>query len=410
MNRVFTLAFVLISVTAAHADDKTAAEAYFRAGAKAYAAQNFGAAAENFDEAYKAAPLPEIAFSAAQAYRRWSKIDPKPEHVKRSVALYRAYLAVVKTGGRVGDAADNLQEMERELDKLKLSTTSSTPEALRTRIGVSITFADQRTDTDTLREIGDVSAAQDGANNVVANNVVATIDGTPVEPFALINVDAKEHVITVAADGYLPIRKSKVAVTGLSSLVEVELQPKPAVVKLETESGAQVAVDGRAVATTPAPPLQLPSGRHLISVLRRGREPFGTELVLGRGQQVTLAAPLVRTARRRAVPYVLAGAGGLAVGAIATGIFAIVHDRKASDIRDDLAAGNRAPSDGDRYDDQVRSRDRVVTATWALGGAALAAGTVGVLLYLFDKPSTEGLRFAPTMSPGQGGVTVVGAF
>ena len=37
----------------AHADDRANAERYFRAGAKAYAAQNFQAAATNFDEAYK---------------------------------------------------------------------------------------------------------------------------------------------------------------------------------------------------------------------------------------------------------------------------------------------------------------------------------------------------------------------
>ena len=105
----------------AHAEDKAAAERYFRAGAKAYAAQNFAAAATDFDEAYKALPLPEIAFSAAQAYRRLYRVEPKPEYVRRAVELYRAYLDKVKTGGRVGDAADNLAEMERELDKLEAS-------------------------------------------------------------------------------------------------------------------------------------------------------------------------------------------------------------------------------------------------------------------------------------------------
>ena len=403
MNKLLALALVVASATAA-ADDKQAAEAYFRAGAKAYAAQNFAAAAENFDEAYKAAPLPEIAFSAAQAYRRWYKVDPAPDHVKRSVAMFRAYLAVVKTGGRVGDAADNLQEMERELDKLKLASSSSAPELARTRIGISIAFADQRTNTETLREIGDVAASD------TPSNVVATLDGKTVEPFALVAVEAKEHVVAVRADGYLPVEKRTVAVSGLSSLVEVVLQPRPAVVTLATEAGAQVFVDGRAVATTPTPSLQLASGRHLLTVLHRGRAPFGRELVLGRGQHLTVDAPLVRTARRRAVPYVLGGAGLLAAGAITTGIVAVVHDGRASDLRDALAAGDRPPSDGDRYDAEVQARDRYVTATWVLGGAAVAAGTVGVLLYLFDRPSAEGLRLAPTVAPGGGGVTLGGAF
>ena len=43
--------------------------------ARAYAAQNFEAAAADFYEAYKALAMPEIAFSAAQAYRRLYRID-----------------------------------------------------------------------------------------------------------------------------------------------------------------------------------------------------------------------------------------------------------------------------------------------------------------------------------------------
>ena len=116
-------AFLVVALvaTAAHADPQAEAERYFRAGAKAYAAQNFQAAAADFDEAYKAMALPEIAFSAAQAYRRLYRVDPKPDYVRRSVELYRVYLDKVKTGGRVGDAADSLGEMERELDHLKRS-------------------------------------------------------------------------------------------------------------------------------------------------------------------------------------------------------------------------------------------------------------------------------------------------
>src|SRR5262249_12565984 len=92
----------------AHADPRANAEKYFRAGAQAYSAQNFAAAAQDFDEAYKAMPIPEIAFSAAQAYRKLYRVEPKAEYVKRSVELYRAYLEKVKSGGRVGDAADSL--------------------------------------------------------------------------------------------------------------------------------------------------------------------------------------------------------------------------------------------------------------------------------------------------------------
>jgi hypothetical protein len=399
------LALVAVLERHASADDKAAAEKYFRNGAKAYAAQNFLAAAQNFDEAYKAAPLPEIAFSAAQAYRRLYAVENKPEYVKRAVELYKAYLAVTKQGGRVGDAADNLRDMQRELERLNITNTTVAVAPPKTRIGVSITLADQRAeDTDALREIGDATGT------AIAPNLKATLDGQPVEPFALIDVDAKEHVFTVSADGYVSVEKKKVAVDGISSLVEVELQPKPAQVTVKTLEGAHLSVDGRTIAMTPTGELSLAAGKHYLTVLHRGREPFGTELVLSRGQPLTVDAPLHMTAKRRAVPWVLGSAGVLAIGAVAFGIGAGLEDGKASDVLTDIRMGNRPPSDADAYDHHVSKRDNYVTATWALGGAAVAAGTVGVLLYLFDQPSSETVRIAPVAGPGVGGAAVIGQF
>jgi hypothetical protein len=391
----------------AHAEDRKAAEKYFRAGAKAYAAQSFAAAAANFDEAYKAAPMPEIAFSAAQAYRRLYRVDPNPAHVRRAIELYKAYLAVVKTGGRVGDAADSLEQLELELRSLGGSASASAGSSAavaRTRLGVSIMLADQSaSETDALREVGD-------ATGEATRGLALTIDGQPVEPFALVQVEPKEHVIAVSAEGYLPVEKKTVAVDGASSLVEIVLQPRPAKVTVKTENGARISVDGRAAATTPTAPLDVPAGKHLITVLRAGREPFAREISVARGQSLTFAAPLEKTAKRRAVPWVLGGAGLLAAGAVATGIAANVHDSRAAELRDAIDAGNRPPSDADRYDDEVRARDRYVTSTWVLGGAAVVAGTVGVLLFAFDTPSVEGVRVAPLVGGSTGGAALIGTF
>ena len=394
---LLVLLLMMVVAGAASADDRKTAESYFRAGAKAYAAQNFLAAAQNFDEAYKAAPMPEIAFSAAQAYRRLYRVEQRPEHVKRAVELYKAYLAVVKKGGRVGDAADNLAEMEKELDRVKV-TAPSGPVVARTRIGVSVTLADQRAETGALQEIGD-------ATGEATRGLVATIDGKTVEPFALVDVEPKEHVIAVSADGYLPVEKTTVAVDGASQIVEIELQPKPANVVVKTESGARISVDGRPAAS----PLQLAAGTHLVTIVRRGREAVAKEITVARGDSLTIAAPLEKTAKRRAVPWVLGGAGLLAAGAITTSIVATVHDGRANDLRDGIAAGNRPASDGDRYDSEVRARDRYATAAWVFGGAAVAAGTVGVLLYLFDTPSAEGVRVSP-MIGSTSGVSLAGSF
>ncbi|MFN0250199.1 MAG: hypothetical protein ACKV2T_25165 [Kofleriaceae bacterium] len=398
VTNIAILVGVLVCLAGPARADKKAAESYFRAGAKAYAAQNFLAAAQNFDEAYKVAPMPEIAFSAAQAYRRLYRVDAKPEYVKRSVDLYKAYLSVVKKGGRVGDAADNLQEMEKELDRVKVITTSA-PVVAKTRIGVSVTLADQRAETGALQEIGD-------ATGEVTRGLVATIDGNPVEPFALVDVEPREHVIAVSADGYLPVEKKTVAVDGASQIVEIELQPKPAAVTVKTESGARILVDGRPQSGRQ---LQLAAGKHLLAIVHRGREPVAREITVSRGEALTVDAPLEKTAKRRAVPWVLGGAGLLAAGAITTSIVATVHDGRASDLRDGIDMGNRPATDGDRYDDEVRSRDRYRTASWLLGGAAVTAGTVGVLLYLFDTPSAEGVRVTPVIG-STSGISLGGSF
>jgi hypothetical protein len=367
----------------AHADDRANAERYFRAGAKAYAAQNFQAAATNFDEAYKAMPMPEIAFSAAQAYRRLYQVDPKPHYVRRAVELYQQYLAKVKTGGRVGDAADNLADMKRELAKLEAAglSTKEAPVREMTRLGVNVSVADQQSELAAVREIGDATGQ--------TLKLTATIDGVKVEPFALVEVRPKEHIITVSADGYYPLEKKAVGIEGQSMFVEVELQPKPAKLTVRTESDARISIDGRFIATAPTAALDVAAGKHLVTVLRRGREPFAKELTVSRGDELALGAPLEATARRRAVPWLLGASGVLLAGAATTGVFAVVRDQRASELQDGIDMGNRPPFEADERDRTIRSRDRFVTWTCVLGGAALVAGGVAGVLFYVDTPSAE---------------------
>jgi hypothetical protein len=380
------LLILVLLTSAAHAD-RAAAERYFRAGAKAYAAQNFSAAAVNFDEAFKSLPMAEIAFSAAQAYRRLYQVEPKPEYVKRAVELYQKYLGDVKTGGRVGDAADNLADMKRELAKIEASGVKAgtlAAAAALTRLGINVSVPDQAAaELGALREIGDATGES-------IKGLAATIDGKKVEPFTLVEVDAKEHVITVVADGYFPIEKKTMAVASQSTFVDVELRPKPGKLAVKTEDDARILVDGRGVATTPSAPVEVAAGKHLIAILRDGRETFAKEIVIARGEDMALVAPLEKTARRRAAPWVLGGAGVLAAGAITTGLFAVLRDSRASDLRDQIEMGNAAPAVADEYDGKVKARDRFVTVTWILGGAAIAAGGVGGFLLFFDAPRADG--------------------
>jgi hypothetical protein len=383
----------LLIASTAYADDRATAERYFRAGARAYEAQSFEAAAADFEEAYKNLAMPEIAFSAAQAYRRAYRVSPKPEYVARAVALYRAYLDVVKSGGRVADAADSLAEMQREADRLSISSKTIAPQVEHTRVGVSVTIAGQ--DGGALREIGD-------ATGTAVPGLAATLDGKSLAPFALVDVDAAPHVIAVSADGFYPVEKRVVAVTGQSQLVEVELKPKPAMVVVTTESGADLAVDGRPAAS----PLELAAGKHLLAIVHRGREPWSREVTVTRGQELRVDAPLVQTARRRAVPWLAAGSGLAAALAITTGVLAVVHDDRASDLHGQIGKGNASPDIANRYDAEVSSRDHYATATWILGGGAVAAGAVTAALYFFDRPTASERAVVPTAN----GVAVVGRF
>lgn len=375
-----TLLVVLFLVGVAHAEDRALAEKYFRAGAKAYSAQNFQAAASNFNEAFKVLAMPEIAFSAAQAYRKLYQVEAKPEYVRRSVELYQFYLERVKTGGRVGDAADNLAEMKRELDKLEAAGVKTAPliEKAQTRLVVNVSVADQANDA-AMREIGDVSGES------AIKGLVTMIDGTRVDPFTPVVVEAKEHLVHVEAEGYFPIDKRTVAVEGQSALVDIELKPKLAKLSVKTEDGARILVDGRISST----PTDVTKGKHLVAVLRRGREPFAREIDVTRGQELTFEAPLAKTRQRKAVPWVLGGAGVAAAGAVTTALFATSRNSRAEELEADIVMGNQPAAVADERDATIRSRDRFRTWTYVLGGVAVVAGGTGVALLYFDMPTAE---------------------
>jgi hypothetical protein len=392
------LVIICLLAGIAHAEDRATAEKYFRAGAKAYAAQSFEAAAAHFEEAYRALALPEIAFSTAQAYRKLYRVDPKPGYVKRAVELYRVYLSQVKKGGRVGDAADSLGEMERELARLGTTKVEALQTVERTRIGVHVSIEGQASDV--VREIGDLAGT-------TIEGVVTKLDGKVVEPFALIDVPEGDHLIHVSATGYFPVEKKQRAVRGATALVEVALKPQPATVTVKTDGGARIAIDGRGV---PSPTFELAAGKHLLTITRAGREPYGKEVTVARGQALKLDAPLEKTAKRRAVPWVLGGAGVLAALTITSGVLAVVHDSRASDLDDEIRAGNADPATGDAFDREIRDRDNYKTGALVLGGAAVIAGTVGILLYAFDSPSAESVRLSPVASGTSAGVTASGRF
>ncbi len=403
MMRAVLMVLALCTSTAL-AEDTKAAERYFRAGEKAYKAQNFAAAAQNFEEAYKAAAIPEIAFSAAQAYRRQFRVDPKPEYVRRSVELYTEYLDKVKTGGRVGDAADSLGEMKRELDKLGgMSRVEAAKVVERTALGINAEL-ESESQGGAMREIADLPDA-------ATLKIIATIDGKPVPPYEMVDLEPGPHAIHVEAEGYLPVDRTDRAFKGAAVFVDIKLMPKPAQVTVKTEHGARIRVDGRPVGTAPAT-FEVPAGRHVIAISRDGREPIAREIIVTRGQKVTVREPLDKTLRRRSVPWIFAASGGLVVLTAVVGVYAGVQDAGASDRFDVITQrGDVLDEERRAYEAQLDSRDRAVTATWILGGVAVGVAAIATTLYLFDSPSDDRVRVTPMLSAGGvGGAQVIGRF
>ena len=392
------LILVMLLGSLAHADPRADAQKRFYIGVKAYHANNFAAAAEHFEEAYKILPLPEIAFSAAQSYRRQYRIDRKLERAQRAVELYRLYLDEVKTGGQVGIAADGLDAMERVLANQGTAKAAVAPVVERTTIVVNPELATERKG-EGMFEIGE---------DTDTTKVIALVDGKPVPVYDRIDVEPGPHKIHVEAEGYLPADVTERAVQGSNITANVQLAPRPAKVTVKTESGARIRVDGRAAV---GPELSLPAGRHVISITKSGRESVAREITVKRGETLAIDEPLDKTTRRKAVPWVVASAGVLAVFSTTSLIGALVYDGRAADKLDSFEnTGDKKPSDVSDYNTLVQRRDRLSTAAWVTGGAALLVGGAALALYFFDSPGDAEVRVTPAATEGGAGVVIGGSF
>ena len=379
MKSLLVLLLAVAVSGVAHADDSKLAERLFHAGERAYKGQDFAAAASDFEQAYKALPLPEIAFSAAQAYRRQYGVDANPSHVARAIEMYRLYLAKVTTGGRVADAADAVEQMQRELDRLIKSGVKVSPElaAEHTRLGVNVMF-DSEHEAHGMREVQDAPGTTSPA-------VEVTIDGAKVAPYSPMNVTPGKHAIHVAAEGFNVEDRSVEVTQGDFRMVDVTLQAKPAHLAIATP--ARIVIDGRDAGAGPAA-VDLTAGKHLVALLHDGREPWAEELVLGRGEQRALHPELAITAKRRWTTRAAIAGGVTGVLALAAATVALIEDSRASTIHDKLMSpGDQAPSVGQAYNDDLKWRDRAIDALWLFGAVTIAAGTTTAVLYYTDKPS-----------------------
>jgi hypothetical protein len=365
----------LLAVRVARADDLADAKNYFKAGASAYAAGDYLAAIQALDAAYRVTPLPQIAFSLAQAERRQYFVSREPARLLRAIELYRTYLKEVPSGGRRADATDALGQLE----PLALGVGAAPPaeiaprEAARTRIMVSSEAAGAR----------------------------ISLDGKPARPSPLIaEVQPGKHVVQVTADGYFPVDRQLVAISGELVPLEVELEERPAIVIVEPSTEADLYVDGSfSGRVEKGSRIELPRGSHQFAFARAGRRVGMQTITLERGETRRLPVRLRWTGQRVAAVSVLAVSGvTLATGVLFTAL-AVDRENEANRILGKQQEQALSPAELAEYEDAREERDRYRAG--AIGSYVVSAASLvtGAFLYVLDEPNMGEILARPGAEP-----------
>jgi hypothetical protein len=382
---------LLLAATAAVADEPPLEQArmYFDAGRQAYEAGDYATAIRSFEQAYRDAPKPPIAFSLAQAYRKQYVVDNDAAKLKAAVNLYRKYLDEVPQGGRREDAVTYLGELQPQLLRL---------EAVRPVTSAPV-MAAAPTQLMVMSRVKDARVAIDGA--------------APAPVPVTRAVEPGPHQIHAEAPGYFPEELDGMAVAGNLVVVEASLREQPARLALRGVGGGDVALDGRQITDTGAA-IETPAGSHVLTVSQRGHVPLARALTLERGQTVTVDADLRTTAQRKISYVVLATAGALLVATATTTSLALAAQDNARDLLDRRDLSGWSAADLDEYNRQRGRRDDLATASYILGGATAAAAVAGLLLYFVDSPAAEapaaGAPLVPVVAPDEIGAAFVHRF
>lgn len=358
--------------TTPSAEDTAKARSLFDAGARAYDSGQFDAAIQAFEQAYAITPREGLLFSLAQAHRKQHAVSRDPRNLAAAVDNYRKYLARVKEGARRKDAAEALEQLEPLLSSAGAAAASQ-PARRAT--------------------IVQISSNTSGA--------MVSIDGEAPAPAPLTReVAPGVHKVKLSAPGFHDEEQSVEALAGRFLPFTYPLREKPARLEVSGPDGAEVSVDGRFVGEIPfTSPVELPAGRHFVTVGDNGHRTSGTELVLGRGESRRLDVELYATGQRTAAWVTLiSGVTILAAGG-AFGAIALAREGDAQDVLDRAASSPISRADVDLYEEARADRDgftRASAATLAGGGLVTL---VAIGLFAFDSPEPLASRRIDTTGP-----------
>lgn len=392
MTRTFGFTRVVIALSLIVSIGKAepisdSAKTFFDTGVQAYVAGQYNTAADAFEAAYKIAPKPPILFSLAQAERRLFVAEKNPEVLKRAIAHFREYLALVPQGGRRADAIEALSELE--VFAVKISADKAAPLKLKTRLLVASPIK--------------------GATITLDNGV-----GTEL-PF-IDEVAPGEHKLVVSANGYFDDTRTITVVDGATLAVDILLKPKPSTLNISAIKGAEVYVDSRLIGTAPVPPVEVPAGEHHIVTLQPGRTVFSINVTTKLGEDRTVVARSSLSAQRKAA-YALGV--GASVGLLTGTVLALAswnQQNRAVSINDRANVSNISPTDLGSYHSALEARDSLRTGSYIGFAVGAGLGVSAVGMYLFDQPglkdatSTNRAMIVPVLAPGAAGFYHVGSF
>jgi tetratricopeptide (TPR) repeat protein len=356
-------------------EDRAEARRYFDAGNEAYQAGQYAVAARAFEEAYRLAPLSEITFSTAQAYRLAYYQEPQRDRelLRRALALYQRYLEEAPQGKRRSHATMHIEAIERLLGP-------ETPSENDAEASEEPRPKEPKPPATELL----VTSRAPGARGRIGSSELFDL------PFSLA-VSPGKHRVTVQAPGHEPTSVEWLAIENRLVVAQVQLEPKPAKLRVLAPEGAQIAVNTRSVGIAPlAAPLEVPPGESVVRVSLRGRLPLTRQERIERGQIVTVdARDLDVTDQRVAAHWTLAGAGLLALAGTTTAVLAVAAQNRVQAYDESRTREPKTPGElADRNSD-FEARDNLRTASIVLFGSALVVGATGALLWWVDTPGSE---------------------
>jgi tetratricopeptide (TPR) repeat protein len=375
-------AALVVASPPARADDDAAAKRakmtnFFDAGAEAFKAGKYLAAAEAFEKAHALVPSPALLFSAAQAYRRQYLVEPSPDTLRRALFLFREYLRIDPKANRREDAMEALAVLVPLETRVPSQPAAGADPAAPPPVDAPPAPAPDPKRTARIL----ITAGAEGAE--------VALDGGPYQPTPLLaSVEPGPHRARVRAPGHDDEEVTVPAVANEQVPQHVYLRPKAGKLEVTGTGGARIAVDGKPLGTVPAKALPVEPGSRFVAITLNGHEPWSRRVDVGRDQTVPLDADLKWTQQRKiAWATISVGIAGLLSGAVLGGL-AFDRQSRALALQDKLETGPLSTDEREIFNLAVQERNDYGQAAGITGVVSALVLATGVGLYAFDEPPT----------------------